>query len=145
MSFTILMKERDSIAGTPVYNQQLNNSNGTTGLVNIGRFNRVSFIGAIGGNSGNAASINCYVQETNTTTSVGTNIAGAALTNFSLANQTFTIELNAMQTTKQFVYAVITASQPANCTLIPYATEARYNPANNNDDASVTQRVALGY
>ncbi len=141
--YTELLKERDSIAGTPVYPQSLNGASGTTGTVDMSKFNRVQFIGGIGTKT-NGCVVSCYLQETNNSDgSSATNIASVAITAITnTANNGFTLEVFAGQLTKRYVVGVINvATAAATVMLIPVATEARFQPCNNNDDATVVQRI----
>lgn len=137
--FTQTIKERDSFAGTPIVPQLLNTAGQTVGSIDASKFNRINWIlgvGTIG--SGN---VQMYaIESDNANMANATNITNAAITNVTTANSVSTLELQAMQLTARYVSVVVVATN-AVVVVLPQGTVGRFPPVNNNDVATVIQRV----
>jgi len=148
--YTELIKERDALPALNVYAATLNNSSANTTVVDMSLFNRVNFFGLVsGGVAGNNLSIN--IQQTNnangsspTNLSLVTGITGTSL---AIANQTscgsFSLEASATQFTARYALCNMTetSSKAVTVSCLAVATEARYKPANTNDNSTVISRV----
>lgn len=138
--FTEQLKERDSIAGTPIHPASLNGAQ-NSGTVDMSKFNRVQFMGGVG-TLGTNATIDARLEESdNSNGASGVNITGASITQINAANKHFTIEVRADQLSKRYVRCVVTVGVAASViTCYPIGTAARNKPATSNDDASVNER-----
>ncbi len=144
--FTETIREGVSIPGAPVYPISTNNATRTTGVVDMSKFNRVTFLGEIGAITA-LSSVRGYLQESDYANGASaTNISGAIVTNIvNTANSAFTIEVNSTQLTKRYVVGVIeeNATLAATIGMYPLATQPRYHPSNSNDVNTVLQRVVV--
>lgn len=141
--FTELVRERDGLNAAAIYPASLNNTNLTTGALDMSKFARCCLFGLAG--AGATASVRAYLQETANSNGAGAvNISGAIITNIvNTANQQFTVEVDATQLTKRYVVGVIEENSAIAKIVsgVLIGTDHRYGPANTSDSTSVNQRV----
>ncbi len=140
---TQYLKERDSIAGTPIYPQTLNGANAQTGTVDMSKFYKVQFLLGTGFCTASSSIQFVLQQGNNANGSDAVNIANTAITNTALTNTENTSEIAANQLTGRYVrgWVAENGSKVVTLCVYPIASEPRY-PPQASDDASVNQRVA---
>lgn len=123
----------------------LNNSTGTSGAVDMSKFQRVMAVVSIGANAG---SVTAKFQSCATSGGSYADVtSGPTLTAITAANKQGTLELRADQLAagQQFVKLLITEgnTQNAVCSGVVLGGEAEYKPAKAQDAATVVQRVVM--
>jgi|SRR5579884_2338332 len=127
--------------------QVINNTNKTTGSIDMSLFKRALFIVEIGAVTG-GGSINLQlIEDTASNLGTATNLGGSNVsqTGLTTANKQYTFEVRADQMTKRYLglKATETGSQNVNVCIVALGGEAVHKPGNANNDASVvTQNVA---
>ena len=127
---------------TEIDPQTLNNSNKTTGGIDMAKFRRAMFVVAVGAVTGGGALTMQLVEDTQSSLATATNLAGnnTSLTGLTTANKQYTFEARAGQMTKRYLGLKITetGSQNVNVCVVPIGMEGIHKPDNANNDASVT-------
>lgn len=148
MPFTELLKEALSLngAGIPAASH---NGTTNTGAIDMSKFGRAMFIIDVGtlGASGTLDG-SLYESDFPNTAAPNNQIANSALTQITVANRRATIEVNATQMTRRYLFLntsnLVAASVYSACGL---GAEPRDHPANTYDyagsDSLVMQRVAV--
>jgi hypothetical protein len=143
--FTEQLSQALSVGAAPVHPQTLNNSNASTGGLDMTRFHRAMFIVDIGSIT-NGGSVTAKLQESADNTSF-TDVASGSATAVTSSSKVITLEIRNDQLSSGKRYCRVnvaeTAGQAAVCTCIPLGGEAVQKPASNNDHTSVTQRLVL--
>jgi hypothetical protein len=134
-----------SIGAAPVHPQTLNNSNQSSGGLDMSKFRRVLFIVNIGAVT-NGGSVTAKLQESSDNSSFSDVSSGSA-TAVTSSSKVITLEMRSDQLSsgKRYVRVNVaeTAGQNAVCACIPLGADAVQKPASANDHAVVTQRLVL--
>jgi hypothetical protein len=126
--------------------QTLNNSNSTSGGVDMGTFKRALFIVEIGTVTG-GGSINVQlVESVNANLSSPSNLGGSntSLTGLTTSNKQYTLEARADQMSKRYLGVKLTETGSQNVVVcaIAFGADSKQKPANGfNDSSVVTQNV----
>ena len=131
---------------TEVDPQVINNTNKTTGSIDMSQFHRAFFVINVGAVTGGGSLNFQLVEDTNANLSTATNLAGnnTSQTGFTTANKLVTFEARADQMTKRYLGLKVTetGSQNVNVCIIGFGAEAIHKPGNAQNAASVnTQNV----
>ena len=131
---------------TEVDAQVINNTNKTTGSIDMSQFHRAFFVVNVGAVVGGGSLNFQLVEDVNANLSTATNLAGnnTSQTAFTTANKLVTFEARADQMTKRYLglKATETGSQNVNVCIIGFGAEANHKPGNAQTAASVnTQNV----
>jgi len=132
----------------PVNPQTINNTNKTTGSVDLSLFKRAFFIVEFGAMTAGCTIGLQLLEDTAANLGTATNLAGTntsqtGLTN-AKANKQITFEVRADQITKRYVGLKVTESGSQNVTVSvsAFGMDAIHKPGNSQNDASVdTQNV----
>ena len=131
---------------TEVDAQVINNTNKTTGSIDMSQFHRALFVVNVGAVTGGGSLNFQLVEDVNANFSTATNLAGTSAnqTAFTTANKLVTFEARADQMTKRYLGLKVTetGSQNVNVCVIGFGAEAIRKPGNAQNAASVnTQNV----
>jgi hypothetical protein len=131
---------------TEIDPQTLNNSNKTTGGIDMAKFRRAMFVVAVGAVTGGGALTMQLVEDTQSSLATATNLAGnnTSQAGFNTANKLVTFEVRAGQMSKRYLGLKITETGSQNVIVcaIGFGAEAIEKPGNANNAASVnTQNV----
>lgn len=147
--FDELFKEGFAIAATPLFPASQAAGAIGTGAVDMSKYNRVAFVGALGTLGANAT-VAAWLQQTNNSdgsggAALGTNVALS--TNFSAANASFSLELlnGSQQLTARYVTCNMAIGVNA-CVVscIPLGYIPRNPPVTDyNTNTTGVQRIAL--
>jgi hypothetical protein len=124
----------------PVAPQVLNNSNATTGGIDMSLFRRAIFIAEVGAVTGGGSLTLQLVESVNANLSSPSNLAGNNVSQVTTtANKQITFEVRAGQMTKRYLGLKVTetGSQNVNVCLIAIGMECDHKPGSNQNDASV--------
>jgi hypothetical protein len=143
--YTETLTQRLGIAAS-VPPQTVNNSNKTTGSVDMSLFHRALFVVEIGAVVGGGSVNLQLVEDTAANLGSATNLAGSNVsqTGLTTANKQYTFEVRADQLGKRYVGLKLTetGSQNVVVSVVGFGDEAAHKPGNANNDASVvTQNV----
>jgi hypothetical protein len=130
----------------PVNPQTINNTNKTTGSVDLSLFKRAFFIAEVGAVTGGGSLNFQLVEDTQASLATATNLAGNNVSQnaFTTSNKQITFEVRADQITKRYVGLKVTETGAQNVVLalVGFGMDAIHKPGNANNDASVnTQNV----
>lgn len=142
--FTQQLKERDAIPA-PLYPISLNGASGTTGVIDMSKYNRCEVVFMIGAAVANA-NVRGYLQQTNnsdgSSPSLITGSNSATIANTS--NRSFTIECQAAQLTARYVIGVVNVETAAAVvSALPIGTEGRFPPVTSGDANTVAERLVV--
>lgn len=138
--FTEKLSERDAMASSGIFPASTNGVTTTTGI-DMSKYHRAQFIGAVG-TLGSSATIAARLVESDNSNMVGnTNISGASITTINTANRGFTLEVRADQMTKRYCGLVLTIDVASVVAVFPIGTVARHKPVADYN-TTVWQRVA---
>jgi hypothetical protein len=126
--------------------QTLNNSNATSGGVDMSLFHRALFIVEIGTVTGGGSITAQLVESVNANLSSATNLAGSNTSQSGLttSNRQYTFEARADQMSKRYLGIKLTETGSQNVVVcaVAYGDEANHKPGNAVNDSSVaTQNV----
>jgi hypothetical protein len=126
--------------------QTLNNSNATTGGVDMSVFHRAGFLLEIGAVTGGGAITAQLVESNNANMSGATNLGGSntSLAGLNTASKQYTFEARADQMSKRYLGLKVTETGSQNVVMCAaaFGDEAGHKPGNAANDASVvTQQV----
>jgi hypothetical protein len=143
--YTEQLSQALSIAAAPVHPQTLNNSNQSTGGVDMSKLRRCLFVIDIGAIA-NGGSVTAKLQESADNTN-WSDVAGGSATAVTSSSKVITLEERADQLSagKRYLRCNVaeTAGQNAVCCVLPLGGKAVNKPASANDHTSVTQRLVL--
>ena len=131
---------------TEVDSQIINNTNKTTGSIDLSQFKRAFFVVNIGAVVGGGSVNLQLVEDTAANLGTATNLAGtsASQTAITSANKLVTFEVRADQISKRYVGLKITetGSQNVQVCIIGFGMDSIHKPGNSQNAASVlTQNV----
>lgn len=131
---------------TEVDPQLVNNSNKTTGSIDMSKFRRALFVVNVGSVAGGGQLTMQLIEDNAANLGTATNLAGnnVSMTGFNTANRLVTFEVRAGQMTKRYLGLKVTetGSQNVNVCVIGFGAEAVEKPGNANNASSVnTQNV----
>jgi hypothetical protein len=131
-----------SIAATPVHPQSINNSNQSTGWVDMQKFQRVMFVADLGAiNNGGSITVKMQTSPDQLTPS---DVTSGSITALTTSSRVVTLEMRADQVpaASRYVRCNIaeTAGQAALVCVIPLAGEGDWKPASKQDVIAVVQQ-----
>jgi hypothetical protein len=131
---------------TEIDAQVINNTNKTTGAIDMSKFKRVLFVINVGAVTGGGSLNFQLVEDTQSSLATATNLAGnnTSQTGFTTANKLVTFEARADQMSKRYLGLKVTetGSQNVNVCVIGFGGEAVLKPGSAQNAASVnTQNV----
>jgi hypothetical protein len=131
---------------TEVDPQVINNTNKTTGSIDMSQFHRALFVINVGAVTAGGALTFQLIEDVNANLSTATNLAGnnTSQSGFNTANKLVTFEARADQMTKRYLGLKVTETgvQNVNVCVIGFGAEAIHKPGNAQNAASVnTQNV----
>lgn len=137
------LTEELSIAATPLLPVSQGAATVLTGAIDMGKFNRAMFVLSVGV-VGGGGTVDAKLTQAKTVGGAYIDVPSSAITQIVAGGQIVTIEVNArdLNSGYEFVKLSVTIAV-ANCVIsaIGIGGEARYKPAQSNDDAAVTQRL----
>jgi hypothetical protein len=132
--------------GAEIDAQIINNTNKTTGSIDMSRFKRALFIVSVGAVAGGGGLTLQLIEDVQSSLATATNLAGnnTSMVGFATANKLVTFEVRSDQTTKRYLGLKVTetGAQNVNICVISFGGEAVLKPGNSQNAASVnTQNV----
>ncbi len=126
--------------------QTLNNSNATTGGIDMSLFHRAFFVVEVGSVTGGGSITAQLVESNNANLSSPSNLAGSnvSLTGLTTSNKQYTFEVRADQMSKRYLGLKLTETGSQNVVVcaVAYGDECNHKPGKaNNDSSVVTQNV----
>jgi hypothetical protein len=127
--------------------QTLNNSNATSGAVDMQQFKRAFAIVEIGTVTSTGSITAQLVESVNANLSSPSNVvgSGATITGLNASNKQATLEVRADQMTKRYLGVKLTevSSQNVVCCAAIFGVDAIHKPGNTFNDASVTNQSVV--
>jgi hypothetical protein len=146
--YTETLTQRLGIAAA-INPQTLNNTNRTTGAVDLSKFHRAISLFEIGAVTGGGAITAQLIESASSNLSSPQNLGGSAgtLAGLNTANQQYSIEVRADQLDAGYRYVGLklteTGSQNVVVCAIALGDEAAHKPGNAANDASVAQQNVI--